>query len=135
MDKPYLLGRNATGNQLLPNIIIDIECAVILRGGQVAENKLSSLCVGVFLPDTVHIVDTGVDLAVWVIGQHRVNHSLVEGKFTPVIRDFEHIVDVRLDKPCPHFFSSLCKPCHHIGLDFTRLGLDIVIIDLWYGEL
>ena len=135
MDKPYLLGRNATGDELFPNIIIDIKCAVILRGRQVAKYELRCPCVGVFLPDTVHIVDTGVDLTVWVIGQHRVNHSLVKSKFTPVIRDFEHIVDVRLNKPCPDFLGSLGKGSHHFGLYLARLGLYIVVIDLWYEEL
>jgi len=134
VDKPYLLGRDTTGNQFFTHIIVDVECAVILRSGEVAEHKLRSFCVGVFLPDTVHIVDTGVDFAVRVVWQHRVNHSLVEGKFTPVIRDFEHIINIRLYKPCPDFLSSACKGSYHFGLYLARLGLDIVIIDLRHGE-
>ena len=135
MDKPYLLGRNTTGNQLLTHIVIDIECAVILRGREVAEHKLCSFCIGVFLPDTVHIVDTGIDLAVWVIRQHRVNHSLVESQLAPVICDFEHIINIRLYKPCSDFLSPFCKRSYHFGLYLARLSLDIVVIDLRYGEL
>jgi len=135
VDKPYLLGRDTAGNQFLTHIIIDAECAVILRSGEVAEHKLRGFCVGVFLPDTVHIVDTGIDLAVRVIWQHRVNHSLVESKVAPVIGDFEHIINIRLNKPCPDFLSSACKSSYHFGLYLARLGLYIVVIDLWYGEL
>ena len=134
MDKPYLLGRDTTGNQFLTHIIVDVECAVILRSGEVAKHKLRSFCVCIFLPDTVHIVDTGVDLAVRVIWQHRVNHSLVESKVAPVIGDFEHIVNIRLYKPCPDFLSSACKSSYHFGLYLARLGLDIVVIDFRHGE-
>ena len=90
-------------DQFLPHIVIDIESAVIFRSGQVAEYKLCRLCIGMFRPDTVHIVHAGIDLTVWVIWQHRVNHPLVECQFPSVIRDFEHIVDVRLHKPCTDF--------------------------------
>ena len=47
----------------------------------------------------------------------------------------EHIVDVRLDKPCPDFLSPLRKGSYHLGLYLARLGLNIVVIDLWHGEL
>ena len=134
MDKPYLLGRDTTGNQLLTHIVINIESAVILRGGKVAEYKLCSFCVGVILPDTIHIVDAGVDLAIRVIRQHRVNHSLVESQLASVIRDFEHIINVRLYKPCPDFLSSACKSSYHFGLYLARLGLDIVVIYFRHGE-
>ena len=135
MNKPYLLGRDTTGNQLLTHIVIDIESAVILRGGEVAKHKLRSFCVGVILPDAVHIVDAGADLAVWVIRQHRVNHSLVESQLAPVIRDFEHIINVRLYKSRPDFLSPFCKRSYHFALYLARLGLDIVVIDLRHGEL
>ena len=44
------------GNQLLTHIVINIESAVIFRGGKVAEYKLCSFCISVILPDTVHIL-------------------------------------------------------------------------------
>ena len=134
MNKPYLFGGNTTGNQLLTHIVINIESAVILRGGKVAEDKLCSFCIGVILPDTIHIVDAGIDFAALVIGQHRVNHSLVKSKFTPVIRDFEHIINVRLYKPCPDFLSSLCQRSYHFTLYLARLCLDIVVIYFRHGE-
>ena len=135
MDKPHLFGRNATLGKFPPNIVINIKATVIFRGGEVGEHKLRCFRVGVFLPDTIDIVHAGVNLAVWVIGQHRVNHSLVESKFPPVIRDFEHIVNVRLDSSGTDFLGSLCKVGDHFCLYLARLGLDIVVIDLWNGEL
>ena len=53
MDKAYLFGRNTSLGELPTNIVIDVKAAVIFRDGEVAENKLRRLCVGVFLPDTV----------------------------------------------------------------------------------
>ena len=134
VNKAYLLRRDTTGYQFLPHIVIDIESTVIFRGGQVAEHKLCRFGIGVFLPDTVHIIHAGIDFTVWVIWQHRVNHSLVKSQFPPVIGYLEHIVDVRLDKPCPDFLSPLRKGSYHFGLYLARLGLNIVVIDLWHGE-
>ena len=37
VDEPYLIGRYATGNQLLSNVVIDIEGAIVFRRRQVAE--------------------------------------------------------------------------------------------------
>ena len=135
MDKSYLFGRNTSLGELPPNIIINIKAAVIFRSGEVAEHKLRCFRVGVFLQDTIDIIHAGIDLAVGVIGQHRVNHSLVECKFSPVIRDFEHIVDVRLNSSGTDFLGSLGKVGDHFCLYLARLGLDIVVIDLWNGEL
>ena len=91
--------------------------------------------VGVSLPDAVHIIHAGVDLAVGVVWQHGVYHPLVECQLAPVIGDFEHVVDVRLDLPCPYFLGSFGKPRHHFRLDFARLGLDVVVVYFRYGEL
>ena len=38
-------------------------------------------------------------------------------------------------EPCTDFLCPLRKPRHHFRLDLARLGLDIVVIDLWHGEL
>ena len=135
VDKSYLLRRNTTGYQFLPHIVIDIESTVIFRGGKVTEHKLCRFGIGVFLPDTVHIIHAGIDFTVWVIWQHRVNHSLVKSQFPSVIGYLEHIVDVRLDKPCPDFLSPLRKGSYHLSLHLARLGLNIVVIDFWHGEL
>ena len=136
MDKSYLLRRNTTGYQFLPHIVVDIESTIIFRGGgQVAEHKLCRFGIGVFLPDTVHIIHTGIDFTVWVIWQHGVNHSLGKSQFSSVIGYLEHIVNVRLDKPCPDFLSPLRKGSYHFGLYLTRLSLNIVVIDRWHREL
>ena len=73
--------------------------------------------------------------SVFDIWQHRVNHSLVKSQFPSVIGYLEHIVDVWLDKPCPDFLSPLRKGSYHLSLHLARLGLNIVVIDFWHGEL
>ena len=87
------------------------------------------------LPDAVHIIHAGVDLAVGVVWQHGVYHPLVECQLAPVIGDFEHVVDVRLDLSCPYFLGSFGKPRHHFRLYLAGLGLDVVVVYFRYGEL
>ena len=135
MDKAYLFDRDTSLGEFPPNIIIDVKTAVAFRSVYFSEYKLFCFRVCLFLLYTIDFVHSIFNLAVWVIWQHRVNHSLVESKFTPVIRDFEHIVDVRLDKPCTDFLGSFRKVSDHFGLYLAWLGLDIMVIDLWHGEL
>ena len=70
-----------------------------------------------------------------VVWQHGVNQPLIKGKFPPVVDHFEHIVNLRLYKPCTDFFCPLRKGSHHIGLYFDRLCLDVVVVDIGAGEL
>ena len=55
--------------------------------------------------------------------------------FSSIIGYLEHIVNVRLDKPCPDFLSPLRKGSYHLSLHLARLGLNIVVIDRWHREL
>ena len=135
MDKSYLLRRNTTGYQFLPHIVVDIESTVIFRSRKVAEHKLCRFGIGVFLPDTVHIIHAGVDLAVFKVWQHRVDKPLVKCQLAPIICDFQHIVDIRLYKSVTDFLGSLCEGSNHFRLDFARSDLDIAVVDLWHGEL
>ena len=135
MDKPYLFGRDATGNQLFPDVIVDIKSPVIFRGRQVTEHQLGCFRIRIFFPDTVHVVHTGIHLAVGIIRQHGINHSLVKGKFSPIVGNLEHVVNIRLHKPCTDFFCSFGKGSDQFRLDFTWLGLDVVVLDRRNREL
>ena len=60
---------------------------------------------------------------------------MVECQLAPVIRDFQHIVDIWLYKSVTGFLGSLCERSNHFRLNFARSDLDIAVIDLWHGEL
>ncbi|MPN54368.1 hypothetical protein SDC9_202038 [bioreactor metagenome] len=53
------LGGNPFCDEFVPYVVVDIEAAVILRRGQVAENKLRRAAFGVFLPKGEDILGTG----------------------------------------------------------------------------
>ena len=63
VDIGNLLGGDAPGNQLVPQIIVHIEGAVVFGSGQVTEGQLGRFLLGGALPDCKDIVGTGADLA------------------------------------------------------------------------
>ena len=90
MDERNLPGRHTVGDELFPNVIIDVEgvflrlCirkkgfASILRSsrytcalgrGNITEDELGQLIFLTSLPDAQDIADTGVDLAGRIIRQ------------------------------------------------------------------
>ena len=73
MNKCNLLFRHTSCHQLCLDVIIDIECAIVFWGGEVAEQKLGQLIRLTLLPNAENIANTGIEFAVWVIGQQRVH--------------------------------------------------------------
>ena len=64
-----LLRRDATGYELVAYIIVDIEFAVPVRGGEVAENHLRGTRLLRALPYLKDILGAGGSLAGFVVGQ------------------------------------------------------------------
>ena len=56
--------------QLLPDVVIDGKCAVILRRGKVTEHKLCRFLVGIFFPYSIDVIDAGIDFTALKIRQH-----------------------------------------------------------------
>ena len=69
MDKLDLISRNATGDQFLSDVVVDIERAVTFRSGKVTKQKLGRLLIRRFAPYPVDLTNTGVDLAAVLIGE------------------------------------------------------------------
>ena len=75
--------RHPGGKQLCANIIVDIERAVSLGRGHIAENQLRQIILFGFVPDTQNIVDAGIQLAVRVIRGERIHQPLVKADLRP----------------------------------------------------
>ena len=92
MDKGYFLLRHTCRNQFGADIVIDIERAVILRRGEITEQKLCQPRLFTLLPDPQYIGDTGVDLTSGIIRKKRIHQSLIQPQLPAVRGDFKHIV-------------------------------------------
>ena len=65
---------HAHAGQLGANVFVYVECSVLaLGGGYVRENKLRELAFPALAPDAVNVLHAGVDLAVGIIRQQRVD--------------------------------------------------------------
>ena len=116
MDKGDFLCRNAPGDQLRLDIIVDIEAAVIRRRGHIAEQKLRQFFLLSVLPDGEHFIHASIDLASWIIRQHRVHQPLVKADLPAVRSDFQHVIDRRIDAAAMNFGRTLGERLHHILL-------------------
>ena len=63
MNKCDLLFRDSPFHQLVSYIIIHVECSIIFRCAEVAEDQLGSLCIFSVLPYLESILHTGIYLA------------------------------------------------------------------------
>ena len=96
VDECDLLLRDAAGDQLLLEVIVDVEALVLSGGREVAEDKLRQplfLCV---IPDFIDVLHTGIDLAAWLVGQQRVDQTLIQPDLPSVRGDLQHVVLRRL---------------------------------------
>lgn len=130
-----LLGGDPLGHELVLDVVVDVESAVVVGGGQVAEHKLGPLGVGAVPPHLEDVLDGGVHLAVGVVGQQLIGEALVQGQLAPVRRDFEHIVLVGLHLLLVDRLGPLPQLGHHLLLVFGGLGDDVDVLGLRDGEM
>ena len=66
-------------------MIVYVECPTLaLGGGYVREDKRRELAFPALAPDAVNVLHAGVDLAVGIIRQQRVDQPLVQAQLAPV---------------------------------------------------
>ena len=59
------------------------------------------------LPLLKHVLRAIVEFAVVLVRHHRIDTSRIEGEFLAVARDFEHIVDMRIDTAAVYSVGAL----------------------------
>ena len=92
VDKFDLIGGDSLRYEFLANIIVHVEAAVALWSRKVAEYKLCGFLIRCMLPNLVDILHAGIDLTSIIVAKSRVDKSLIEGGFSPVVGDEEHII-------------------------------------------
>ena len=108
------------GNQLLANIIVDIEIAIVFGCREVAEQKLRQLLVFTFLPDLQDVPHTDVQLAVRVIREHGVHQADIQTDFSAIVGDTQHIIHGRIHIAGVNLGGASAQFLHHSFLGLGR---------------
>ena len=135
VDESDFFWRDAPGNQLFADVIINIEFAVPFRNRQVTENHLCRTLFRRPLPDGIDIPHTGIDLAFRLIRQHRVDQSLVKRRLSAIIGDEQHIVLVTGNQSCMDLLGALRKGLHQLLLYLGCGDFDDVVIGFRNGQI
>ena len=120
VDELDFVFRHTGGNQLLANIIVDVEIAIVFRGREVAEQELGQLLVFAFLPDLQDVAHTDVQLAVRVIREHGVHQADIQTDFSAIVGDAQHIIHGRIHIARVNLGGASTQFLHHCFLGFGR---------------
>ena len=135
VDEGDLVFGNTQFQQLRVNIIINAECAVILRCAEVAKDHLGGTLVSGALPDLKHIFGALGGFAVGGAGQHGVDEPLVQRQLAAIVGDEQHIVHAAVHLTVADFFSTLRQRRHDLFLILGGFQGDVVVMRLRHGEL
>ena len=148
VDECDLFLRDTLGDQLFPNIIVDVlEVAhhshAVLHlhiddlggGGQVAKHKLGSGGVHGFLPNPVDRIGTGVGLAGFAVTQHGAHQPLIQRQLSSVVGNQKHIILGGVDHLVSHPFCPFRQGSNHFLLLFRGFQNNTVEIGFGHRQL
>ena len=135
VDEGNLIFGNTQFQQLRANIIINAEGAVILWGGQVAEDHLRGALASGALPDLKHIFRALGGFAVGITGEHGVDQPLIQRQLAAIVGDEQHIVHAAVHLAVADFLSALRQRRHDLFLILRWLQGDVVVMRLRHGQL
>ena len=135
MDEGNLVFGNAQFQQLCTNVVIDAECAVILRCAEVAKDHLGGTPVHGALPDLKHILRALGRFTVGIAGEHGVDQPLIQRQLSAIVGDDQHIVHAAVHLAVADFFSTLRQRCHDLFLILGRFQRNVVVMCLRHGQL
>ena len=135
VDEGDLVFGNTQFQQFCVNIIINTESAVILWGGQVAEDHLRGALASGALPDLKHIFRALGGFAVGIAGKHGVDQPLIQRQLAAIVGNHQHIVHAAVHLTVADFFSTLRQRCHDLFLILRWLQGDVAVMRLRHGQL
>ena len=158
MDICDLLRRDTPCDQLVTNIVIHAEIAFffkrfdfcdrllilsivgiftldccfccLVRNAQITENDLCKPVLSRFSVDTSNIFNTAVEFGVRVVLKGRINQSRIKTELSAVRRNFEHIVDRRINISCIDSIGTVSKLLNKLLLKRSSFDLNHLIITL-----
>ena len=135
VDEGDLVFGNAQFQQFRANIIINAECAVILRCAEVAKDHLGGALVCGAPPDLKHILRALGGFAVGIAGQHGVDEPLIQRQLAAIIGDKQHIVHAAVHLPVADLLGALRQRRHDLFLILGGFQGDVVVMRLRHGQL
>ena len=130
MDIGDLFNGDSFLNELLSQIIIHVEFAVVVRRGQIAEDHLCGSALRCALPNVEDIIGAGRDFAGFTIWQHIVHEPLVERQLPTVVGNQKHIIGGGIHHLVSDTLRAFGKPFYHLFLSLRRFQNDIMIMRL-----
>ena len=119
VDKSDLVFGNATLDEFMFQVVICVEILAVnifrirfLRRRQIAEHKLRSLNVRRVFPFFANVVGAIIQFASAFVGKQRIYTPRIEREFLAVARNFEHIVDMRINATR---VNRVCPFCYFFG--------------------
>ena len=162
MDICDLLRRDTPCDQFVTNIVIHAEVAFFFKrfdlsnrllilsiigifaldrcfcclvwNTQITEDDLRKPVLSRFSVDTGYVLNAPVQLRIRVILKGRINQSRIKTELSSVRRNFEHIVDRRINISCIDSVSSVGKLLNKFPLKGSSFDLDHLIITIRYIE-
>ena len=135
VDEGNLAFGDALLQELLLQIVVDVKTTVVVRRGEIAEDKLGRTLFLGPLPDLVDVLRAGGNLAVVVIRQPGVHEALVQGELASVVGDQQHVVLVGGDHLVPYLLGTLREAFHHLLLGLRGLEHHMAVVGFGNREL
>ena len=132
MDIGDLFSGDSFLNELLSEVVIHIELAVVVRRGQITEDHLCGSVLRCALPNIKDIIGAGRDFAGFTIGEHIIHQSLVERQLPAVVGNQKHIIGGGIHHLISDTLRTVGKPFHHLFLSLRWFQNNIVIMRLWH---
>ena len=135
VDEGDLVFGNSQFQQFRANIIINAECAVILRCAEVAKDHLRGALVSGAPPDLKHIFRALGSFAVGVAGEHGVDQPLIQRQLAAIVGNEQHIVHAAVHLTVADFLSALRQRRHDLFLVLRWFQGDVMVMRLRHGQL
>ena len=135
MDKGDFLLRDSGFHQLLFQVVINAERAVLFGGTEVTEHKLSTASLSGLLPNPDNVAGTGGNLSIGIIHCQRIDEPHIQCQLSAIVGDTQHIVRLRVYTTCANVLGPFCKPSHHLLLKLGWLNHFSIKVRFWNWQL
>ena len=126
VDERYLMLRYPAFDKFGPYIVVYVEAPVLVRRREVREHQLRQPVALRLAPYVENPVRAGIYLAALEVWQERVCQALIQPDFSPVRRDFQHVIDPCVNQVGVDNRGALGKLLNHFLLHFGRLHDDVL---------
>ena len=128
MDEGDLFCRDAHGDQLRSQVIVDIELAIVMRCREVTKNHLGGFSLHCALPNLIDIGSAGGNLACFAVREHITHKALIQSQLSAVIGDEQHIIGAGVHHLIANTLGSFGEGRDHLLLMLRRFQHHMVVM-------